>query len=101
MKTLTIVALFLSCHFCYAEKSVILKQRDLPLIITNYAATFEPATTSQSFDPHPDQIRHAADFKNVSGKKIVAVQIGFALFDAFNSFMESLAGWGMDMIEKD
>ena len=77
-----------------------LPQSDVPLSITNYKATFQPEFRS-SYGSHADQIMHAATYQNISGKDIVAIQIGFVAFDAFNNLIGGFSGWSIDKIAKD
>lgn len=83
----------------WAENSVALKQKTVPLTITKYEATFQ--TAGQFDSRHPDQISHKAAYMNTSRKVVVAVQIRFAAFDAFNSFMGSFSGWSIETLVSD
>ncbi|HEX7516474.1 MAG TPA: hypothetical protein VF345_04225 [Chthoniobacterales bacterium] len=89
--TITLLTFLLTVVICRAEKSVVLEQADAPLAITSYAATFQ-AELRNNYTPHSDQIQHAATYKNISSKDIVAIQLGFVAFDAFNNFMQNAGG---------
>src|SRR5262249_16667958 len=82
------------------ENSTVLTQPDAPLAIATYKATFE-AESRSSYLSHADQIRHATTYKNTSGKDIVAIQIGFVAFDAFNNLLGGFTGWKIDKIGND
>jgi len=96
----TVIALLIFTALGHAENSVILKQKTAPLTITKYEATFE-AESRERYNSHLDQIRHAAIYKNTSGKEIVALQIGFAAFNAFNALMDSFSGWSITTVAAD
>jgi len=98
MKT-TVIALLSIVFFTTlgrAENAVILKQKAAPLTITNYSATFRFETVGD-----PDRIGHAVTYKNTSGKEIVALQIGFAAFDAFNGLRGGFSGWSTERVAAD
>jgi len=102
MKT-TIIALLSIALFTTlgrAEDSVILKQKTAPLTITGYKAELELEFKGK-FSRDPEQIRHVATYKNTSGKEIVALQIGFAAFDAFNALMGGFSGWSIKTVAAD
>jgi hypothetical protein len=81
------------------ESSVILKQNDTPLEITLYQASFEAETRATAYSRgNSDQIVHSVTYKNVSGKDIVALQIGLNAFDAFNGFMGRSSGWSTELV---
>jgi hypothetical protein len=97
MKTSIIfAAVFFSGLFCRAENAVILKQIDAPLVITNHTATWKPNPNA----PNSSVILHETHVKNVSGKEIVAFQMGFVLLDAFNSFMGARSDRALTDIRK-
>jgi hypothetical protein len=77
-----LAVLFLVSATANAENSVVLTQKSPPLKITKYLATYQEES-SGTYSSHPDQIRHAVTCQNVSGKIIVAYQIGLVAFDAF------------------
>ena len=82
------------------EKSVVLKQSGAPLSITQYSAKFEPEEDGGRYSRgHSDQIRHTVTYTNTSTKEIVALQIGLASFDAFNSFMDRFSGWSVSQVQ--
>ena len=83
-----------------AENSVVLNQRAAPLKIIKYKASYE-AEYRSSYSSHPDQIRHAVSCQNVSGKAVVAYQIGLVAFDAFNNLMDKFNGWSITTIAID
>ncbi len=81
------------------EQSVVLKQTGVPLELTSYRSTFQPENRASTYSRgNPDQIGHSVFYKNVSPKEIVAVQIGFASFDAFNGFMGRFNGWATETV---
>jgi hypothetical protein len=97
--TLVLAALAFPSAAALAESAVVLKQTNAPLAITSYTTTFRAETSSSRYvTGHPDQILHSVTYKNASPKRIVALQIGLASFDAFNGFMGRFSGWGMDNI---
>jgi hypothetical protein len=81
-----------------AENAVILKQTAAPLVITQYTASFRQEFRGSAGNIYPSNITHAATVKNTSTKEIVALQIGFAAFDAFNAFMDSFSGWNIESV---
>jgi hypothetical protein len=97
---LAFCSLLIGVSICAAENSVILNQSNSPLKLVRYQASFEPEMRSQYLS-NPDQIKHSAVYRNVSNKQIVALQIGFAAFDAFNRLMDRFSGWSIDPISPD
>ena len=97
---IVLLSVVLWAPFVHAENSVILKQKAAPLTITKYSASFEPARVVQLVLSH-EKIKHAVAYKNTSGKEIVALQIGLAVFDAFNNFMDGFKAWSTDTIAVD
>ncbi|WP_043585102.1 hypothetical protein [Geminisphaera colitermitum] len=87
---LTIIALA-AASIASAETAVVLEQKGSPLKITSYEAVFEPESRGR-YDSHSDRIKHSLKYSNVSEKKIVALRIGIAAFDAFNNFMGRFGG---------
>jgi hypothetical protein len=70
-----------------------------PLAISSYTTSYEPETSSGRYTTgHLAQISHSVAYKNTSSKKIVALQVGLAAFDAFNGFMGRLSGWSVEEI---
>src|SRR5689334_9915884 len=84
----------------HGENSVVLTQRAAPLKITKYKATYEEEYRG-SYSSHPDQIKHAVSCQNISGKAVVAYQIGLVAFDAFNNLMDKFNGWSIKTIAID
>ena len=84
----------------HGENSVVLTQKTAPLRITKYKATFEEEYRG-SYSSHPDQIKHAVSCQNISGKVVVAYQIGLVAFDAFNNLMDKFNGWSIKTIAID
>jgi len=82
------------------ENSVVLTQRAAPLKITRYKATYEEEYRG-TYSSHPDQIRHTVFCQNISGKVVVAYQIGLVAFDAFNNLMDKFNGWSIKTISID
>jgi len=78
-----------------AETSIVLTQEGSPLKITSYSASYEPESQNR-YDSHSDRIVHALTYTNVSEKKIAALRIGIAAFDAFNNFMGRFGGVSID-----
>lgn len=96
---ITVIALSSSAASLAQESSVVLKQSGTPLEITKYSAYFQAESPATSFSRgNLDQISHSVTYKNVSGKEIVALQIGLTSFDAFNGFMGSFNGWSTDRL---
>lgn len=95
-----LVVLCLVSTVARAENSVILSQKGPPLKITKYDATYEEEYRG-SYSNHPDQIKHTVNYKNVSGKLIVAYQIGLVAFDVFNNFMDKFIGWSIEDVAAD
>jgi len=91
------IVFFLAVMTANAENSVILEQKTPPLKITQYTAKYQPEARG-TYISHPDQIEHTVKYQNVSGKVVVALQIGLASFDSFNNFMDKLSGWSVETI---
>jgi len=82
-----------------AESAVTLRQANAPLTLTQYSASFDGETSSSRYSSgNPDQIIHSVTYTNASNKKIVALQIGLASFDAFNGFMGRFSGWATETV---
>jgi hypothetical protein len=71
--------------FASGETTIVITQSGAPLKIARYATSFRS-----------DQITHSTSVVNLTDKPIVAVQIGFATFDAFNDFMGAFTGWSIE-----
>jgi trehalose-6-phosphatase len=65
----------------------IMAQKDAPLLITSYSAAYQRGGRYMS-----EGIRHAVEYKNVSDRQVVAVQIGLVSFDVWNEFMDRTGG---------
>ncbi len=101
LAVVTFAALIATTGSQAQESSVVLKQVGVPLEISTYKATFEPETRATSYSRgNLDQINHSVTYKNVSGKEVVALQIGLTSFDAFNGFMGRFSGWSTEQIAK-
>jgi hypothetical protein len=94
------VIVFFATVVANGEKSVVLPQNGSPLKITKYEATFQPEER-RSYDSHPEQIRHGVSCQNVSGKPIVAYQIGLVAFDTFNNLLGKFNGWAIETVSVD
>ena len=66
----------------------IIIQSNSPLEITSYSAKYQKGRGSYS----RDGIRHRAEYRNKSGRRVVAVQIGFVSFNVFNEFLDRMHG---------
>lgn len=71
------------------------KLNNTPLEVIAYNAHY--ASAGEEGQP-VDGIRHLVTYKNVSGKVIVAVRIGFVSFDYFNEFIGTVKGLGEDLL---
>jgi hypothetical protein len=85
-------------QYTKAETAVVLEQKDTPLKITSYDATYEPESRDR-YNSHSNRIKHQLKLKNTSGKKIVAIRMGIASFDTFNNFMGRFGGVSIEDVE--
>jgi len=95
LTALTIVLLLMT-GLTRAETAVVLEQVDPPLQITAYDVAFEPEQRSRL-----DQIRHFVGVRNISGRHVVAYQIGLTAFDTFNNLMGKMNGWSIEDVRVD
>lgn len=96
---LALAALVLPAAAALAETAVVLKQTSAPLAISEYTTAYQAEASSGRYSAgHPAQISHSVTYRNNSPKKIVALQIGLAAFDAFNGFMGRFSGWSVEEI---
>ncbi|HEV7643365.1 MAG TPA: hypothetical protein VGO50_05415 [Pyrinomonadaceae bacterium] len=95
-----LLVIFLTMIIAHGENSVVLTQKTAPLKITKYEAKFQDEIRG-SYVSHPDQVSHTVTCQNISGKVIVAYQIGLVAFDAFNSLMGKFNGWAIKDIPVD
>ena len=73
--TSAIALIFFITVIANGENSVVLTQKASPLRITKYEAKYQEEYRG-SYSSHPDQIRHQVSSQNVSGRVVVAFQIG-------------------------
>lgn len=79
------------------NKSVVLEQPNAPLQIKDYRCYY--AREVSGANGNPEQIEHDTTYNNRSGKDIVAIQLGFSSFDAFNGHMGRFSGWTVGTIK--
>ena len=65
----------------------IVEQKDAPIQVTLFRTDYQKRTNDS-----PEGIRHEIEYRNRSGKKIVAVQFGLVSFDLWNEFLARTAG---------
>jgi hypothetical protein len=94
---LLITTFFSAVGTCFGENAVILEQKGAPLKIVEYTSEYAPDLSSR-YGSSPEQIRHKVVVENISGKTVVAYQIGLVAFDAFNGFMGKFNGWAVESI---
>jgi hypothetical protein len=94
------ILVFSAVGFANGENALILTQKTPPLKITKYETRFQNEIRT-TYLSHPDQIRHTVSCQNISGKPVVAYQIGLVVFDAFNNFMDKFNGWSIKSIPID
>lgn len=96
---LAVLMLTMSTVSLAQESSVVIKQQGSPIEISSYKAQFQREVRAGTYTRgQPDQILHSMTCKNVADKDIVAVQIGFASFDAFNELMGRFNGLALQRI---
>ena len=66
----------------------------MPLNITSYAAVYQEGGRYST-----EGIRHTVEYKNNSGKTIVAVQIGLVSFDVWNEFLDRTGGVSLENLD--
>jgi len=71
----------------------IVEQKDAPVQVTSYRTDFQKRTNDS-----PEGIRHEIEYRNRSGKKIVAIQFGLMTFDLWNEFLARTAGLSTEEI---
>lgn len=72
----------------------ILAQDDAPIVISDYAAMYQPRGTNSR-----EGIRHTLRYRNVSKRRIVALQFGLLAFNVFNEFQDKLGGYAIQDVE--
>ena len=72
----------------------ILVQEDAPVEITFYVAMHQPRGTNSR-----EGIQHSLRYRNVSKRRIVALQFGLLAFDIFNEFQDRLGGFTIQDVE--
>ncbi len=85
---LGICALLVLPIVLFGERSIVLKQENVPLNIDKYEASY--------YDQNVD---HEVSYKNISQQKIVALRLGFISFTVFNDFLDSTKGISVETIE--
>ena len=71
----------------------IITQKNAPLIITSYSATYHEKDRFT-----PEGIHHEVEYKSATNRKIVAVQIGLVSFDVWNEFQDQTGGVSIEEI---
>ena len=77
--------------FISAEKTIILKQENALLKITEYKAEYRTYKR--------EHISHSIKAINSSDKLIVAYHLSFITFDVFNEFLDKFNGFSVDKVE--
>ena len=72
----------------------ILTQEGSPLTIFSYEARYQPRRSSQR-----EGIRHELNYRNTTGRRVVAVQFGLLSFNIFNEFQDRLGGFSIEDID--
>jgi len=71
----------------------IVEQKDAPIQVTSYRTDYQKRTNDSL-----EGIRHELEYRNRSGKKIVAIQFGLMSFDLWNEFLARTAGLSTEEI---
>ena len=72
----------------------ILAQEGAPIAISAYSAKYQPRGTYSR-----EGIRHSVKYRNVSKRKIVALQFGLMAFNIFNEFQDRLGGYAIQDVD--
>lgn len=76
-----------------AQETIVVSQTAPPLQITSYKAEFQRRSQYRS-----EGIRHEIEYRNTSGREIMASQLGLVSFSIFNEFLDRTGGIDMDAI---
>lgn len=76
-----------STAFAIEYKSIIIQQKDIPIIISEYEAEYEEANRYESAG-----IYHKVKYKNTGKKKIEAIQFGLVSFNVWNEYLDKTMG---------
>ena len=71
----------------------VLEQGGAPVEIVGYTANYQRGTSSRY---SREGIRHSVTYRNISGRKIVALQFGLLSFNIFNEFQDRLGGYTIE-----
>ena len=75
-------------------KTIIIKQKDVPVKITKYNATYQRADTYNN-----EGIKYELDYQNIYIKNIIAVEFGFIAFDVWNEYMNKMVGLTIEVLK--
>ena len=77
-----------------AAEHRILAQEGAPIVISVYTARYQDRGSYSR-----EGIRHVLQYRNVSKRKIVALQFGLLAFDIFNEFQDRLGGYAIQDVD--
>lgn len=91
-----IVCVLGSSVFAIEPISKVIEQPNAPIKIFSYDAKYDKGTKYTR-----EGIKHAVEYQNVSGRKIVAVQVGLVSFDIWNEFLDRMGGVSIRDLQPD